>query len=166
MVVRRWFYVCHCISHPERERDPHLRTPLSTHPLSPIPLTPPPPRPGKKSNFEGGVRVNAFASGGLIPAARRGTIETGWTASEDFYKTFAGLAGADPTDHRAAAAGLPPVEGYDLWPLISGAVTKSPRTEVWLGSAGIGDHDGGSPAIIQGVIREDGYKVRGVVCVG
>ena len=31
-----------------------------------------PLRGGKKSNFEGGVRVNAFVTGGLVPAARRG----------------------------------------------------------------------------------------------
>ena len=29
-----------------------------------------PNRGGKKSNWEGGVRVNAFATGGLIPASR------------------------------------------------------------------------------------------------
>ena len=46
------------------------------------------------------------------------------------YTTFCGLAGVDPTDERAAAAGLPPVDGHDLWPLISGANATSPRTEV------------------------------------
>uniref|UniRef100_A0A7S2TR55 Sulfatase N-terminal domain-containing protein n=1 Tax=Lotharella oceanica TaxID=641309 RepID=A0A7S2TR55_9EUKA len=47
----------------------------------------------------------------------------------DWYTTFCGLAGVDPTDERAAAAGLPPVDGLDMWPLLSGDVTDSPRTE-------------------------------------
>ena len=31
-----------------------------------------PMRGGKTSNYQGGIRVNAFASGGLIPSAMRG----------------------------------------------------------------------------------------------
>ena len=40
-------------------------------------------RGGKKSNFKGGVRVNALVSGGLVPAAARGTTLGAWTALED-----------------------------------------------------------------------------------
>ena len=118
-----------------------------------------PLRGGKKSNFEGGVRVNAFVTGGLVPAARRGAVEHGFAASEDWFRTFAGLAGVDPTDEKAAAAGLPPVEGYDLWPLLSGANATSPRTELWLGSGGAGDVDNSQHPILQGLVRADGYKV-------
>lgn len=49
----------------------------------------------------------------------------------DYYATFAYLAGVDPTDERAAAAGLPPVDGVNMWPYLSGQVATSPRTEVW-----------------------------------
>ena len=118
-----------------------------------------PLRGGKKSNFEGGVRVNAFVSGGLVPAAVRGTTTEALMGSEDWYATFCGLAGIDATDAKAAAAGLPPVEGYDLWPLLSGANMTGPRTEVWLGSGGTGDSDNSKQPIIQGLIRADGYKV-------
>ena len=118
-----------------------------------------PLRGGKKSNFEGGVRVNAFVTGGLVPAARRGAVEEGFAASEDWFRTFAALAGVDPTDEKAAAAGLPPVEGFDLWPLLSGANSTSPRTEVWLGSGGAGDVDNSKDPIVQGLIRADGFKV-------
>jgi hypothetical protein len=52
-----------------------------------------PLRGGKKSNFEGGVRVNAFVTGGLVPEARRGQVEAGFAASEDWFRTLAGLAG-------------------------------------------------------------------------
>ena len=118
-----------------------------------------PLRGGKKSNFEGGVRVNAFVTGGIIPAAVRGTTTEALMGSEDWWRTFTSLAGIDPTDEKAAAAGLPPVEGYDLWPLLSGANTTGPRTEVWLGSGGSGDSDNSQNPIVQGYIRADGYKI-------
>ena len=68
-----------------------------------------PLRGGKMSNWNGGIRINAYASGGLVPAARRGTIEEGLFHGCDAYATFCALAGVDPTDQRAAAAGLPPI---------------------------------------------------------
>jgi hypothetical protein len=36
----------------------------------------------------------------------------------------------DPKDEAALAAGLPPVDGVDLWPMLSGANTTSPRAVV------------------------------------
>jgi arylsulfatase I/J len=118
-----------------------------------------PLRGGKKSNFEGGVRVNALVSGGLLPSAARGSSLTDLMAMEDLYATYCALAGVDPADARAAAAGLPPVDGLNLWPLLSGANASAPRTEVWLGSGGAGDSDGSTNPIVQGYIRADGYKV-------
>lgn len=50
-----------------------------------------PMRGGKFSNWEGGIRVAAFVSGGIVPAARRGTIETGLVAGWDWYATLAGM---------------------------------------------------------------------------
>lgn len=112
---------------------------------------------GKASNTEGGVRANAFAAGGLIPPARRGTVETGFTAIWDWFTTFCGLAGVSADDPVAAAAGLPPVDGLDLWPLLSGANATSPRQEVVLGAAG--DEATGSTQV-QGIIRaSDGWKL-------
>ena len=105
------------------------------------------------------MRVNALVSGGLLPAAVRGTTSEAWTAMEDLYTTYCGLAGADPVDAAAKAAGLPPVEGFDQWPLWSGASTTAPRTEIWLGSGGAGDTDNSHDPIVQGLIRSDGYKV-------
>jgi arylsulfatase B len=123
-----------------------------------------PLRGGKISPFEGGVRVNAFVSGGVIPPARRGAVEPSLIGVEDWYTTFCGLAGVDPTDARAAAAGLPPVEGFDVWPVISGANATGPRPAVIVG--------GGTPypgisasnatTIVQAVVRADGWKlIRG-----
>ena len=77
----------------------------------------------------------------MIPPSRRGTAEAGLVAGWDWYATLAGLAGVDPTDHRAAQAGLPPIDSLDLWPLISGANATSPRAELHIGSNEGGDRD-------------------------
>ena len=46
-----------------------------------------------------------------------------------------GIAGADPTDHRAAAAGLPPIDSISHWDyLVTGKSKVSPRTAIPLGS--------------------------------
>jgi arylsulfatase I/J len=72
----------------------------------------------------------------------------------------------DAEDARGNAAGLPPVEGFDQWPLLSGANATPPRTEVWLGSDSPRDGEGGRGArsgapktFVQGLIRADGWKL-------
>lgn len=49
-----------------------------------------PLRGGKMSNLEGGIRVNAFVAGGLLPPSRRGVVEAGVIAMQDWYATFCG----------------------------------------------------------------------------
>jgi arylsulfatase I/J len=51
----------------------------------------------------------------------------GMVALWDWYGTFASLAGVDATDHRAAAAGLPPIDSYDLTSVLLGKMKTSPR---------------------------------------
>ena len=118
-----------------------------------------PLRGGKRSNFEGGVRTNAFVSGGVIPASRRGQIEQGLIGIEDWYSTFCFLAGVDPTDHKSPAAGIPPVDSHNMWPLLSGQTTTSPRSEVYLGAAVPLPGLRGGPTIAQAIIDSDGYKL-------
>jgi arylsulfatase B len=118
-----------------------------------------PLRGGKYSNFQGGVRANCFVSGGAVPAAVRGTPVDGLVSIADVYTTLCGLAGVDPTDDRAAGAGLPPVDGLDVWPLLSGANGTSPRTEVPLGDCASPDPDIQSATVVQGVVRADGWKL-------
>ena len=93
-----------------------------------------PLRGGKYSQFEGGIRVNAFVSGGYLPAAVRGTKSEGMIHIADWYGTLNKLAGVvDPfTDKWAAASGLPPVDSVDVWPLVMGAVKAedSPRDTI------------------------------------
>merc|ERR1719334_452752 len=89
-----------------------------------------PLRGGKETDFEGGIRAITFVTGGFLPETRRGQIETGYMHTADWYTTFCSIVGVDATDTSAKAAGLPPVDGLDMWPLISGEVTESPRNEI------------------------------------
>jgi len=112
-----------------------------------------PLRGGKVSNWEGGVRVNAFVSGGFLPPNVRGTKQEGLVTLWDWYATFSSLAGVDPRDDRAARAGLPPIDSFNMWPLLSGQTTTSPRTEVPLGAVGAG-----KATLLGGIIMGD-YKL-------
>ena len=92
-----------------------------------------PLRGGYTTNWEGGVRADAFVNGGLLPARVRGTKLEGPHAYIhlcDWYATFCGLARADPHDAEAERRGLPPVDSLDMWPMISGRNLTSPRTEI------------------------------------
>ena len=65
-----------------------------------------PLRGGKMSNFEGGIRVPAFAAGGVLPERMHGAKLSGLVGLFDWYATFADAAGISAVDERAAAAGL------------------------------------------------------------
>ena len=85
---------------------------------------------GKGSDWQGGIRVNAFVSGGFLPQAMHGKKTDGYIHLADWYATFCALAGVDPTDERAEQANLPPIDSMNMWPLISGQNTTSPRVDV------------------------------------
>mmetsp|Transcript_84125 Transcript_84125/g.132832 ORF Transcript_84125/g.132832 Transcript_84125/m.132832 type:complete len:538 (-) Transcript_84125:46-1659(-) len=87
---------------------------------------------GKMSDWEGGVRVNAFVSGGAVPYAKRGTVLSDYIHIADWYATFCAIAGISPVDERAAKAGLPPVDGIDQSGLLVGhaAPGMGNRTEI------------------------------------
>eukprot|EP00927_Polykrikos_kofoidii_P070735 TRINITY_DN6712_c0_g1_i5.p1 TRINITY_DN6712_c0_g1~~TRINITY_DN6712_c0_g1_i5.p1 ORF type:complete len:592 (-),score=67.00 TRINITY_DN6712_c0_g1_i5:153-1832(-) len=90
-----------------------------------------PLRGGKYSNFEGGIRVNAFLSGGFLPHKVRGTKQEGMMHIADWYRTLAeGIAGVDPSDSWAVASNLPDIDSLNMWPMLSGSVQKSPREDV------------------------------------
>lgn len=57
-----------------------------------------PLRGEKHSNWEGGLRVTAFVSGGFLPAHVRGTTSKVNSHLVDWYPTFCHLAGANPHD--------------------------------------------------------------------
>jgi len=93
-----------------------------------------PLRGGKFTNWEGGIHVPAFVSGGALPQGQRGKKLPGLAAVWDFYATFCELAGVDVIDHAAAAAGLPAVDSVSQWSYWSGANDVPPRTELAIGS--------------------------------
>ena len=72
-----------------------------------------PLRGGKKTEFEGGVRINAFLSGGFIPQSLRGVTKDGYVHVCDWYATLLPLAGASSSDDHP---GIPAVDGLDMWP--------------------------------------------------
>ena len=89
-----------------------------------------PMKGGKFSQWQGGIRVNGFVSGGYLPEKMRGQKSEGYIHITDWYATFCALAGVDPTDKAAAKANLPPIDSLNMWPLISGANSTSPRTDI------------------------------------
>eukprot|EP00928_Gymnodinium_smaydae_P038501 TRINITY_DN2654_c0_g1_i2.p1 TRINITY_DN2654_c0_g1~~TRINITY_DN2654_c0_g1_i2.p1 ORF type:complete len:599 (-),score=59.24 TRINITY_DN2654_c0_g1_i2:496-2220(-) len=119
-----------------------------------------PLRGGKATNWEGGIRVAALAAGGFLPKAVQGTKQAGLMATWDWYATFAHLAGLPRErvvqDRRAASAGLPPVDSFNLWPLLSGQTTTSPRKELVIGDAL--NSEAQSPTLVGGLLRGR-YKI-------
>lgn len=90
-----------------------------------------PLRGGKYSSWEGGTKVPAFISGGVVPAVRRGATETGVLHLADWMATLGAVSGVNTSfDARAAAAGLPPMDSLNMWPLLSGENATSPRVEI------------------------------------
>lgn len=89
------------------------------------------PLKGSKGTFfEGGIKALAFASGGLLPENMRGKSSDGFIHIADWYTTFFNLAGVDPTD---SGTGKFPVDGMDVWPIITGSNSTSPHDEIVLG---------------------------------
>ena len=84
----------------------------------------------KTTFFEGGVHSQAFANGGLLPDKMKGTSTGGFIHVADWYTTFCKLAGVDSSD---SGAGKFPVDGLDVWPIITGESTTTPHDEIVLG---------------------------------
>jgi len=82
------------------------------------------------------VRVAAFVSGGALPEPMRGGRTNAMIPLADWYATFCGLAGVSASDVKAVAAGLGDVDSVDQWPVLSGQVNQSVRTEYWASSNG------------------------------
>ena len=63
------------------------------------------------TDYQGGVRVAAFATGGLIPLAMRGTKVLGAMHICDVHVAFCALGGV--SDCRDPVAGLPDIDGVE-----------------------------------------------------
>ena len=84
----------------------------------------------KMTMFEGGVRSLAFANGGALPDSMRGKTSEGFIHIADWYPTFCKMAGVDPSD---SGPGKFPVDGFDIWPIISGENATTQHEEIVLG---------------------------------
>ena len=79
-----------------------------------------PLRDGKFTTYEGGMRVPFIARWpGSIP---KGQLTNEMGAACDLLPTFAKLASAELKADRK-------IDGVDIWPLLSGKTSKSPREE-------------------------------------
>ena len=88
------------------------------------------PLKGSKGTlFEGGVRALAFANGGLLPAKMQGKTSEGFIHIADWYTTFCKLAGVDVSD---SGPGKFPVDGLDVWPIITGENTTTQHSNIVL----------------------------------
>jgi arylsulfatase A-like enzyme len=66
---------------------------------------------GRHDPWEGGVRSTAFITGGIVPAALRGTSSGAKLIHiSDWYPTFCNLAGVDPTDTVMFKGKMRPIE--------------------------------------------------------
>ena len=84
----------------------------------------------KATFFEGGVRSLAFANGGVLPDSMRGKTSEGFIHLADWYPTFCKMAGVDPSD---SGTGKLPVDGLDVWRIISGENATTQHEEIVLG---------------------------------
>jgi len=88
-----------------------------------------PLRGEKRTNYEGGMRVSAFVSGGLIPQHLRGTTNSIRFHIVDWYSTFCFLANVSHTDDPPTPP-LPidptdpnkDIYGTNSWPSVDGIV--------------------------------------------
>jgi arylsulfatase A-like enzyme len=107
-----------------------------------------PLRGSKGSNWEGGVRVPAVVSGGLLPQAMAGSNLTGLVHVSDIYATLLSLAGLPVQDGDWV-----PVDGLNMWPYWSGANASSPRRTI------VHEHSMFEPGPSTGALRVGDWKL-------
>lgn len=84
----------------------------------------------KGTFFEGGTRTLTFVNGGLLSEHVRCKKTEAFVHIADWYTTFCKLAGVDPSD---SGPGKFPVDGEDIWPILTGHNDTSPHAEIVLG---------------------------------
>eukprot|EP00463_Aulacantha_scolymantha_P003550 TRINITY_DN4420_c0_g1_i1.p1 TRINITY_DN4420_c0_g1~~TRINITY_DN4420_c0_g1_i1.p1 ORF type:complete len:201 (+),score=18.93 TRINITY_DN4420_c0_g1_i1:271-873(+) len=86
-----------------------------------------PLRGGKGSNWEGGIHVPAFITGGVVPRAMYGQTLSGLVHVSDWYATFSAVAGLGGIAEKYGPA---PPNSINMWPYLTGQVADSPHTEL------------------------------------
>eukprot|EP00040_Diaphanoeca_grandis_P018827 m.99054 g.99054 ORF g.99054 m.99054 type:complete len:628 (+) comp27128_c0_seq1:456-2339(+) len=105
-----------------------------------------PKRGNKHTNFQGGMQVAAFVSGGFLPLALRGSSASVALHIVDWYATFCVLAGVVPSDASPVPPlpvdpSLPPVnpppkdiygnlswpdiDGVNVWPILMSSTMRN-----------------------------------------
>eukprot|EP01063_Lacrimia_lanifica_P001939 TRINITY_DN11001_c0_g2_i2.p1 TRINITY_DN11001_c0_g2~~TRINITY_DN11001_c0_g2_i2.p1 ORF type:complete len:493 (+),score=163.32 TRINITY_DN11001_c0_g2_i2:27-1505(+) len=93
-----------------------------------------PLRGGKTTDYEGGVRVAAFAAGGLVPPRLRGVAIDAPMHVADVHTTFCLMAGLPWAEIEDTVAGLPGVDGVDVRSLLNGTGSPPEDREIVLSS--------------------------------
>ena len=101
----------------------------------------------KMTMFEGGVRSLAFANGGVLPDSMKGKTSEGFIHIADWYPTFCKMARVDPSD---SGEGKFPVDGFDVWQIISGENATTQHEEIVLGYNFTYENHNATGAIIVG----------------
>jgi arylsulfatase I/J len=115
-----------------------------------------PLRGGKLSNWQGGIRVVAFVTGGYLPVNMRNTVKDGLVSLCDWYATFCELANVDAND-PVLPNYLHDIDSKSMLNFITEPGAPSPRTEVALAPHYMnGIRIGGGGA---GLITDDYYKI-------
>eukprot|EP00912_Choanoflagellata_sp_UC4_P001011 UC4_evm3s622 len=110
-----------------------------------------PLRGEKHTNWDGGLRVAAFVSGGLIPESLRGTSSDILFHIVDWYPTICFLAGVDPSDDSPIAPlnpdpnshkdiyngneSWPGIDGVNIWPFLTNPQEhnfSSAHSKLWI----------------------------------
>ena len=114
---------------------------------------------GKFSNWEGGIRVNAFITGGIIPIHKRGTREDkSYITAWDWYASYAFLAKQNPQDEFAREAKLPPIDSINVMEYLLGQNATIPRNYVVIGdTSAIAPNQAGN-TLVGGLIM-DNFKI-------
>ena len=94
-----------------------------------------PYRGHKHDAWEGGTRVTSFISGGVVPAALRGTRNRNSVVHIiDWWATLSVLAGVEPVDDVWFEGAVRPVDAVDVWPMLMGTNNTAPRPWTYVGA--------------------------------
>ena len=118
---------------------------------------------GKGNNFEGGIRVPGFVTGGYLPENMRGTKTEAMISIADWYSTYlhaAGVSDADVTDTVAEEASLPALDSANCLPVILGKQQSCRDELVFSSTNAVGSDDG--DALVGALISGDYKLVVGV----
>jgi len=128
----------------------------------------------KATVWEGGTRVMAFVAGGYLEAEPgfdahlRNTTSERFVHISDWYATFSALAGVDPADNATYDGVVRPIDGIDVWPLLTAPARAAAAREAGASAAAVaalaappghGGEGGFLPITEQTIIWNERYKL-------